>query len=491
LNTSVIALCILAVCPLLEAQTFPPPLILTESGDFPSHYPAGVYGNIGTLGLGTNIISGSVSGQAQGTNYLGDFDDSFSLTLPTGLQLTKIQLTLTNYSLGFGTGACAIDVNGVSPSGVFGLPSMASPKCLSGATTTFTYTFPNDYSTQTPGTFPVYLASPYNPARLQAGGFSYSLLLTTTGPSTPITITTPPTLPFGSLGTIYAQSLKATGGFVYTWQLLSGALPQGLALTTGGVIAGTPTVTGTSVFTLRAIDNETLQSASQVFSLTVTTQVDNFGAALRIPHLVEGAGWKTLFAIVNIDTQPSTYNFHFWAGDGSVLALPILGGQPGVLTGTLAPGATVFAETPGTSDQQIEGWAEVASSGRLGVTAIFRFTGSGTDLQGTSNGAVSGSSIFMPFDNTQGYVTGLALVNANPTKTLNVTLSFLTDAGVPSSFVVVLPPHGHKTYIMPTAFPALAGQRGSLNVTATTPDIALLGLRFTPSLSFTSLGAFQ
>jgi hypothetical protein len=161
------------------------------------------------------------------------------------------------------------------------------------------------------------------------------------------------------------------------------------------------------------------------------------------------------------------------------------------LTGSLAPGATVFAETPGTSDQQVQGWAEVASSGRLGVTAIFRFTGNGTDLQGTSNGVASGNSLFMPFDDTQGYTTGLALVNANPTLQVSVTLNFQTDAGVPASFVVVLPPHGHATYVIPTAFPELAGQRGALNVTATSPDIALLGLRFSPTLTFTSLGSFQ
>ena len=462
------------------------------SGPFPSHFPSGVYANIGTLGAGTNVITGSVSGYPAGISYIGHFDDSFSVTLPAGLTLTKIQLTLTNYSFGgTGGGQCAINSNGVSPSGVFSMPSIASPKCLTGATPTFTYTFPNDYSTQTPGIFPIYLASPYNMNRLMAGSFNYTLSLFVTAPASPITITTAPTLPAGAIGTLYAQSLRATGGATYTWQLLSGALPQGLGLTVGGVIAGTPALAGSSSFTVRAVDNESLQSATQVFNLTVTTQTNTFATALRIPHLVEGGGWRTTFAIVNIDTQPATYNFHFWNDDGSSLALPIAGGQPGVLTGSLAPGATVFAETPGTSDEAMQGWAEVASSGRLGVTSIFHFTGGGTDSQGTANGTVSGSSVFMPFDNTQGYVTGLALVNANATQQVIVTMNFQTDEGVPASFVVVLPAHGHATYVIPTAFPQLAGRRGALNVTATSPDIALLGLRFSPDLSFTSLGSFQ
>jgi hypothetical protein len=484
---------ILGLCCGLRAQSAAP-LILSESADFPSHFTTGVYANIGTLGLGTNTISGSVSGHPSGTTYVGDFDDSFSLTLPPGLLLSKIQLTISNYDFGgTGGGACALNVNGVSPSGVFGLPTFATPKCLGAGSTTYTYTSPNDYSTQTPGTFPVYLASPFNSIRLASGAFNYSLSFFTTVAPTPITIATPPTLPSGAVATLYSQALKATGGTSYTWQLVSGALPSGLSLSSAGVITGTPTVAGTFSFIARAVDNGSfpILAAQQTFSLTITAATENFSSALRIPQLVDGAGWKMVFAIVNIDQQPVNYNFRFWDDNGSPLALPILNGTTGTLSGTLAPGATAFAETPGTSPQQLQGWAEVASGGRIGVTAIFRYTAGGVDSQGTANGILSGSSVFMSFDNTQGYTTGLALANTNPTQSLSVSMTFQADTGAQTTGLVLLPPHGHATFVVPTAFPASAGTRGSVNVTASSPDIAVLGLRFTPSLSFTSLGTFE
>lgn len=67
----------------------------------------------------------------------------------------------------------------------------------------------------------------------------------------PPTITTAALLPAGTVGQGYNQTLAATGGTPpYTWTLVSGSLPSGLNLSTGGVISGTfgalPTVTFTA-----------------------------------------------------------------------------------------------------------------------------------------------------------------------------------------------------------------------------------------------------
>ncbi|MEQ1949570.1 MAG: hypothetical protein ABL995_20430 [Bryobacteraceae bacterium] len=485
---------VLLFLPVLSSVSFAQsnPIAVTESGDFASHFTTGVYNNVGTLGSGVNVISGAVSGQPQGITYVGDFDDSFSVTLPTGLKITKIQLSIANYDFGgVGGGACSINSNGASPSGVLGIPSVFDGKCLGAGNTTYTFNSPADFTSPSNGTIPIYLSSPYNTNRLQAGAFSYTLMITVSTPSTPITVTTAPTLPSGSIGIPYALALKATGGLNYTWQLLSGALPPGLTLSASGIISGTPTVTGSSSFSARAVDMDSFLSGAQTFTLAITTQLNNFGTALRIPHLVEGNGWRTMFAIVNIDAQPVDYTFRFWGNDGSPLALPLVNRPAGTLTGTLAQGATVFAETPGTSQPEMQGWAEVSSSGRIGVTAIFRYTAGGLDMQGTANAIFSSSSVYMPFDNTQGNVTGIAIANTNAANSASITLSFQTDNGSQSISTVVLPPHGHTTFVMPTSFPATANARGSMNVTASSADVVLLGLRFTPSLSFTSLGAFQ
>lgn len=53
----------------------------------------------------------------------------------------------------------------------------------------------------------------------------------------------------------YSVQLTATGGSApYKFFLLSGALPPGLTLTTGGLLSGTPTILGTYEFTVNAID---------------------------------------------------------------------------------------------------------------------------------------------------------------------------------------------------------------------------------------------
>jgi len=58
------------------------------------------------------------------------------------------------------------------------------------------------------------------------------------------------------VGAAYNQTITASGGAEpYTFTMTAGALPTGLSpITTGGVIAGTPTATGTFTFTVTATD---------------------------------------------------------------------------------------------------------------------------------------------------------------------------------------------------------------------------------------------
>jgi uncharacterized repeat protein (TIGR03803 family) len=65
----------------------------------------------------------------------------------------------------------------------------------------------------------------------------------------------PMQLPSGAQGVAYSATLTATGGNPpYTWSVVSGALPSGLTLNTGGAIHGTPTTAGLSNFTVQVKD---------------------------------------------------------------------------------------------------------------------------------------------------------------------------------------------------------------------------------------------
>jgi len=216
------------------------------------------------------------------------------------------------------------------------------------------------------------------------------------------------------------------------------------------------------------------------------------GAPLTIAQIADGASWQTQFQVINLDQNPVNFAFEFWNDTGNPLLLPFVNGTAGTFSGTLPVGGTAFAETPGTAAALSQGWANVIASGKIGVLTIFRQAVSGRpDSEGTVTALPSTNRVTLPFDNTQGYATGVAVANTNAINTLSITLTFQTDTGAISTGTLVLGPNAHTAFVLTSNFPALAGLRGSIVFTAPTADISIVGLRFNPTNSFTSLGAFQ
>ena len=92
-----------------------------------------------------------------------------------------------------------------------------------------------------------------------------------------LSVTTGGSLPGGTVGEAYSQTLEATGGTApYAWSLASGSLPAGLNLSSGGVLGGSPTAAGTFSFTVRVKDGKG-QTATK--ALTLTVAADSGGAA--------------------------------------------------------------------------------------------------------------------------------------------------------------------------------------------------------------------
>jgi uncharacterized protein (TIGR03437 family) len=131
-----------------------------------------------------------------------------------------------------------------------------------------------------------------------------------TGPA-PLTVTSPSTLPSGTVGVPYSQQLNATGGVLpYLWLLTSGTLPAGLSVNSSGTISGTPDAPGASAFTIQVSDQQT--TSSQTFTLTINSAAP----AIAAGGVVNGAsfqpgiasnGWMTISG-TNFSSKTDTWD---------------------------------------------------------------------------------------------------------------------------------------------------------------------------------------
>jgi len=114
---------------------------------------------------------------------------------------------------------------------------------------------------------------------------SAAATLTVNAAAVPPTITTS-SLPSGQVNSAYSGSLAASGGTApYTWSLSSGSLPAGLTLISSGQISGTPTASGTSLFTVKVTDSSSpAQNATANLSLTIIVTTGGGATAVLCPN---------------------------------------------------------------------------------------------------------------------------------------------------------------------------------------------------------------
>jgi hypothetical protein len=84
----------------------------------------------------------------------------------------------------------------------------------------------------------------------------------------------PASLPAGTVGSAYSQSVAASGGTdPYVYSVTAGSLPAGLTFASTGVLSGTPTGSGSYNFTITATDSSDSvagpYSGARSYTLTV------------------------------------------------------------------------------------------------------------------------------------------------------------------------------------------------------------------------------
>jgi hypothetical protein len=144
----------------------------------------------------------------------------------------------------------------------------------------------------------------------------------------PVLVLAPATLSGAPVGTTYSQDLSVSGGqSPYAYALASGSLPAGLALSTAGHISGTPTVTGTSSFTVRATDANGF-TGTRAYQILVGDQPP----AITVPPSGQTVlvGAPASFTVTATGTPPLIYQ---WQRNGT--------GISGASTSTFAIPVTV------------------------------------------------------------------------------------------------------------------------------------------------------
>jgi Putative Ig domain len=196
----------------------------------------------------------------------------------------------------------------------------------------------------------------------------------------PLSITTQ-SLPNGTVGDNYSQTLMATGGSgQYTWSVIGGALPGGLTLTPAtGVISGQPNMAGTFNFTIQVTDTVGA-TATQPLAITVVTPVIQTVA----PNSAN-AGLTLQVALTGLNTNfVQGVSVATFGPDVSVGGAPA--GQPGPVTVTSATTATAalsISPTAATGAQTVTvtTGGEVASlAGGFTINAAIPFITVNTTL---------------------------------------------------------------------------------------------------------------
>jgi hypothetical protein len=323
----------------------------------------------------------------------------------------------------------------------------------------------------------------------------WSALIGMAQPNTPLTITTASPLPPAAIGVNYSQLLAATGGTApYLWTLSFGELPSGLLLSSAGAITGTPASTGTSGFTVRVTDSASA-TTTQTYGITVIAPgpQTRFGAMSQI---AAGGSWDTTITLVNTSSVPVAIAVVFRADDGSALSLPLrLTQQGSARTSTassanalLNPNATVLIGT-GPLPNTIVGWADVLSSGPVSGYAIMR-SAPANDKPSEATVPLQTAfptSVLLPYDNTAGYVMGLALSNlAVGPATVNATIWDESGSQLGTQ-PIAISGNGHLAFALPDKLPLTTGRRGMVQLQSTSGGIAGLGLRFSPAGPFTDV----
>ena len=137
----------------------------------------------------------------------------------------------------------------------------------------------------------------------------------------------------GNVGAAYSASLTASGGNPpYAWTTTAASLPPGLTLSSGGILSGTPTVSGTYQFQVELADSHSV-AAFQTYTVTIGAPVISTTTAVSITTTTLPGGTVSQAYSASLAATGGTAPYA-WSVSAGVLPAGLTLSSAGVLSGT-------------------------------------------------------------------------------------------------------------------------------------------------------------
>ncbi|HEX9004896.1 MAG TPA: putative Ig domain-containing protein [Blastocatellia bacterium] len=475
---------------------------------FSDAFPAGV--EVDTMPSATNTCGGVLSGATPGSTSIslanGTVGMSSSCTVSVQVKATTVgtkvntisNLTTTNAGAAPPASATLSVTCPIITLGPANLPSAPAGSPYS-QTLTASPAGGNYMFALTSGLLPAGLTLSPNGTisgtPTQSGTFNFRVTATGFGSCTAfydyvlvtncVTITlTPTSLPGGTVGAAYNQTVTASPAGTYSYSVSSGALPLGLSLNAAtGEITGMPTTNGASSFTITATAGAC--TGSQNYSVTIGCPAISFTTASPLPPGSAGVAYSQMLNVM----PAGSYTFSLVSG-GLPSGLS-LNPSTGIISGTpTATGTSTF-----TVKAQAAGGCNATQSYTLAIVCPAVTLSPATLPNGATGAAYSQTVSASPAGGNYTYVvtTGSlpAGLNLNPatgllsgTPTANGSSTFrITATGFGGctgfrDYTVVVGGGGCGTITLPASLPN--GSVGQLyNAAATASPAGLYGYTVT------------
>jgi hypothetical protein len=231
-------------------------------------------------------------------------------------------------------------------------------------------------------------------------------------------------------------------------------------------------------------DNQTI---NVTFNVTPASSV----ATSALPHFAAGGTWTTGIFVLNRGAVPAQFSIAFFDDNGQAVTVPFTGGATNALSGMVPAQGSAYFEASDPQGALIQGWGQITADPSIVVQTLFRNRAGETYYEAGVPSSTGSKEFLIPFDATTlaatgaPFFTGFSIANLEPTSaTITCTARDANGNVIPSAVPVQqLSGLGHGGGYL---FPALRGQRGTLDCVSNT-NVAATALRFIGNTAFSSL----